>query len=195
MSFPTVGSWISEIQNTPNVLGITNLKFTASYTTGSSNVEYAIYDSANTVSLVDFTTATNGLNTIPITGSINENYRVYFRMIGYPSLGFAPVVSGFSIELLNVGAQLQTLNLGSDVLLSTTKFTKAYVLPEGSYSWNLTGSVSSDNGSSWTPINTFGLEFDLTSTTGSECLIRLNDTTGSVVLNKLNAYFHTSDVV
>lgn len=195
MPFPTVGSWISEIQPTPNVLGVTNLKFTSTYVTGSSNVEYAVYDSANVTPLIDFTTASNGANTIPITDSVSENYRVYFRLIGYPSLGFAPKVTNFTTELVNVGAQLQTLNLGSDIALSTTHFTKAKVLPEGSYAWNLTGSVSSDNGSTWTAIPTFGLEFDITSTTGSECVIRLNDTTGSVNLNKINAYFHTSDVV
>jgi len=194
MPFPTVGSWISQIQSAPSDNGMTNLRFVCTYTTGSSNVEYAIFDSTNSTAFIPFTTAASGSNTIPISALINQNYRTHFRMIGYPSIGFNAFVRHYFVEETGVGAELQTTNLGSDVKLSSTAYSKAYVKPYGSYHWTLYGSVSSDSGNTWTPINSFGNEFSITSTQGSECLIRLKDLTGSVVLDRLVAYFHTSDV-
>jgi len=190
--FPSFGSWISDIQSYPISGKNTYIDFVANYTTGSSNVEYAIFSSSGST-LVDYTTATNGSNSIDIS-SISTDYRVHYRMIGYPSYGFNPIVSSFSIREAGSGAVLQTIDLGSDIQLSTTKFTKALVNPSGSFFWLLSGSVSSDNGSTWTPITTFNQEFDITSTTGSQCVIKLSDTTGSVTLTDLRAYFHTSDV-
>lgn len=194
MVFPTVGSWISQIQAQPDDTTITNIKFVTVYVTGSSNVEYAVYDNVNALAYIPFTTAGLGSNTISITGSVATDYKVNFRMIGYPSLGFNPVVKHFSIEQSGLGAIFQTVNLGSNVKLPTTHYAKAFVQPYGSYYWNLSGSVSSDGGTTWTGVPNFGAEFDITSTQGSECLIKFVDYTGSVVLNRVTAYFHTSDV-
>jgi hypothetical protein len=54
--------------------------------------------------------------------------------------------------------------------------------------------VSTDNGLTWTTIPVYGLDFPLTSTTGSKPVIKLEDTTGSVVLTRILGYFHGSDI-
>lgn len=94
-----------------------------------------------------------------------------------------------------VGSVLQTINLGSDIQLSTTKFTNALVDLSGNYYWNTIGSISSDGGTTWTPITAYGVEQAITSTTGSEPVIKIYDGTGSAVLEEINAYFHTSDII
>lgn len=191
MAFPSYGSWISNILSQPS--GSDVLHFITAYTTGSSNTEYALYNTTNTTPFIGFTSATNGVNNIvlsPVTG----DYRVHFRLIGYPGDGFNPVVSGCQINYGGLGGTLQTINLGSNTKLSTSKYTVANIDLEGSYTWYLLGSVSVDNGGTWTPIDVYGLDTMITSTTGSEPVIRLYDTTGSVVLTKIIGYFHGSDI-
>ena len=189
MPFPTVGSWNSNILASS---GSDGMEFIATFTTGSSKVEYSITNSAGSV-LLDYQTAAIGSNDVDISSYTTGNaFRVFFRFIGYPSMGFNPKVESFQTR--NIGAQLQTTNLGSDVNLSTTKFTNAMVQTYGSLFWLLTGSVSSDGGNTWTPVPSFNSDFELTSTTGSEPMLRLVDTSGSVVLTHLTSYFHGSDI-
>lgn len=193
MGFPSFGSWVSGSFTSPLTIQNTNAVFVSEYTLGSSAVEYAVYDRTLGSVFIDFTTPNNGSNTVSLNG-ITSDYCFIFRLIGYPDDGFIPKVKDFRIEKTDINAALQTNNLGSDIQLSTSVFSKAYVRPYGSYYWTLLGSVSSDNGNTWTPIPIYGREFDMTSTLGSECIVRLVDTTGSVVLYDLDAYFHMSDV-
>lgn len=189
MPFPTIGSWNSNVLASSGSDGVS---FIATYTTGSSKVEYSITTSVGSV-LLDYQTASVGSNDIDISSYTGGNsFRVFFRFIGYPSMGFNPKVENFQTK--NIGAQLQTINLGSDVQLNTTKFTNAMVQPYGSLFWFLSGSVSSDGGTTWTPIPSFNTDFELTSNTGSEPVLKLVDTSGSVVLTHLTAYFHGSDI-
>lgn len=187
MVFPTFGSWIS---NSQLFAGSSAVTFNADYVTGSSNIEYTLLDNSFGV-IVDYTQAGSGLNTINTTSYSGSNIKVGFRMIGYPSLGFNPKVTSFNVT--NLGGVVQTLNIGSDVQLPTTQFTTANVNVAGSFSYLMTGSVSSTNGSTWTPIPVFGQDFTVNSA-GSEPIIRLVDVTGSVTLTNITAYFHGADI-
>lgn len=93
---------------------------------------------------------------------------------------------------------IQTINLGSDIQLAATKFTSANVRVVGSYTYLLTGSVSSDAGVTWTSIDAFGRDITINSTTGSEPVIKIvgSETDGNYcTLTNMRAYFHTSDVI
>ncbi len=193
MGFPSYGSWISGSYTVPSNTQTTTLSFVCDYTAGSSLVEYAIYKHDLATLYTDFTTPTVGSNSI-VLSSIDDDFKIIVRMIGYPEDGFNPVFKHLEVFRRDNVSSMQIINVGSDVKLPTTLFDRAYVKPYGSFYWNLTGSVSSDGGTSWTPIPLFGQEFALTSTLGSEPLVVLRDVTGSVVLTEMDVYFHTSDV-
>lgn len=190
MAFPTIGSWISDII-APGA-STTVVSFVGSYVTGSSNVEYAVMNSIGTI-LAGYTTAGIGTNTIDITSFIvGSNYRIAFRMIGYPSLGYAPKVTNFTTQSL--GATLQTTNLGSDTKLNTSKINRFQYSAEGSYTHLLHGSFSSTNGSYWQGANpNEEIIIDTATSTGSEVLFKATDTTGSVILNRLEFILKQDD--
>lgn len=191
MPFPTYGSWISSAYAPP--IGSDNLKFTATYTQGSSSIQCAVYDETNSTSYISFSEVDPGLNIVSLNPNVTGSYRVHFRLIGYPSEGFNPRVEGFEINYAAVGGQVQTINIGSDVQLPTSKYTVANLDVEGSFTWYSTGSVSSDAGSTWTPVPNYGLDVNITNP-GSEPIIRIRDLTGSSTITKIIAYFHGSDI-
>jgi len=90
---------------------------------------------------------------------------------------------------------LQTISLGSDILLSSSKFRTGYVEKFGSDINSIVGSVSSDNGSTWTPVVSYKNKFNLNSVLGSQVVLRLVNTVGTApVLDKLVTYFHDATV-
>jgi hypothetical protein len=190
MPFPTVGSWFSSVQDYSS-FGTATSAFIADFTPGSSNIEYGVFNSIGSPFL-DFTQATNGSNTINLGPYISSPFSIGFRMIGYPGIGYNPVLRQF--ELTSFGGKMQTLNVGSDVQLSSTIFTTANVQVYGSYTYNLVGSVSSDGGSHWVGISNFGQD-TIIPYPGSELLIQITSAAGSATLDKVVSYFHTADVL
>lgn len=124
-----------------------------------------------------------------------HDYNEQFSDTVYEGVGTTAVGWGTGSVVFGVGSVLQTKNIGSDVQLFTTKYTSAKVSLYGSYTYQSVGSVSSDNGSTWTPLATYGAEQSITSVVGSEPVIRVYDPTGSVVITMIDAYFHTNDVI
>ena len=189
-SITPTGEWVSDLL-TPKKDDYTEIKFTGKYLPDVSLVEYNVLDN-NGSALYDDMIAINGQNSFRIDNELNgSDFRLKLYLTGSESTNQSSV-SDFSVW--NAGSTLQTNNLGSDILLDTTRFSYAMVKPEGDNYWLLNGSVSSDNGNTWTPVPTFGLGFNITSTLGSEPIYRLHDPTGSVVLKRVRGYFHTPDV-
>lgn len=126
-----------------------------------------------------------------------EDYNESFTGSEYKDVGSTTAVGWDTGSLsFDVGSVMQTVVLGSDIQLSSTHYTKAYIQPLGSYFWLTQGSVSSDGGITWTPVPTYGEEFTLTSTVGSQPVIRIIDNSGSgVVLYNIKSYFHTDDII
>lgn len=85
----------------------------------------------------------------------------------------------------NAGSVIQTVNLGSDVQLNNTKFTRMSYVPTGSFVNLLNGSFSSNNGSDWFGANPNEEIVIPTSSAGSEIIFRAEDSIGSVELNKI----------
>lgn len=189
MAFPTVGSWFSNAQTISSSNG--SAIFVANFTTGSSNVEYAICDTSLTI-LSGYTQAASGSNIIDVGAYSGSDIKMGFRMIGYPGLGFNPSVVGLNYSL--IGGVARTLVLGSDIQLTTTKFDRAYFLPLGSYTQFLEGSFSMDGGTNWTPANA-NTEIQIASAVqGSEPLFLMRDTLGSVVLDSVNIVIKQDDI-
>jgi hypothetical protein len=92
------------------------------------------------------------------------------------------------------GSVMQTINLTNKLQRSDTYLTNFNVDVSGSYFWTVEGSVSTDGARTWTPVSNFGNTQSVTSTAGSEPIIRLIDRTGSVVLTDITAFFTTDDI-
>lgn len=89
---------------------------------------------------------------------------------------------------------IQTLNLGSDISLLTTKFNRCYFEPSGSYSYQLVGSFSTNNGSNWVSANPNEWISIPDSYTGSEIIFKGVDLYGSVVLDSINFQIKQDDL-
>ena len=87
--------------------------------------------------------------------------------------------------LFSAGSVLQTINLGSDVGLSTTKFDRVTYEAFGSFTHLLQGSFSSDGGVNWTGVNPNIENVIGSDVTGSEILFKGVDSTGSVELTRM----------
>ena len=91
------------------------------------------------------------------------------------------------------GSVAQSLTLGSDIQLSTTKFNRIKLSVSGSNWVEVIGSVSSDN------INWFPASFDVWTTltagsTGSEILWRLIDSNQNASITQINITYKQDDI-
>jgi hypothetical protein len=93
------------------------------------------------------------------------------------------------------GSVAQSLNIGSDIELSTTKFNRMKLSITGSSNWiNSVGSVSSDGGDNW-----FGVKYDVwqelpSGSTGSEPMWRIVDSTQSTSISEVIVNYKQDDI-
>ena len=189
---PQIGSWTSDIQDLFGSPAVVTIDFVGSYITGSSLVEFFILDADNGSVVVPPTVAVSGSNNVDIGSSVNgREYRVVFRLSGDPDVGNFARVHDFSTEAF--GNQIQFLNMGSDVELSTTLFNRAQFIPDGSFVNLLQGSFSTNGGSTWTPAAPNEEVTLPVSEQGSELIFRGIDPVGSVTLTNMVLTFKQDD--
>jgi len=97
-----------------------------------------------------------------------------------------------SVEF-GVGDVIQTINVGSDIQLSTTDINRCTYTPTGSFTHLMSGSFSSDNGVNWVTANPNEEVLIVSSSAGSEVLFKAVDSTGSVVLHEMILRFKQDD--
>jgi len=130
----------------------------------------------------------------PYTGSIfilGSPATGYFGgVLGYYPLG-SRVVNGLFFDS---GSMAQSLNIGSDIQLSTTKINRMKIELTGSNYDNVIGSISSNNGKNWTP-TTIGLQTEiLNENTGSEPLVKLIDPSLSAYIKTMKVTYIQDDI-
>ena len=173
-SYAISGSWISNlITYTP----YSEIRFIGSATTGSSLIQYNIINSVGSLVGSDYT-ASNGSNSLNVTSLVSGNYRTVFYLSGSSAK-----VSDF--KTYTSGSQIQFLNLGSDIKLSSSKFNRLSYIPNGSYVNLLQGSFTTNGGTSWFGANPNEEIFINSSNSGSQILFKAFDSTGSVVIDSI----------
>lgn len=95
--------------------------------------------------------------------------------------------------IFSSGDSAQTISLGSDIQLSSTRFNRGIFFIQGSYTQLLQGSFSFNNGSDWTGVYHNKEIIVDNSISGSEPIFRMYDPVGSVSLTNLNIIIKQDD--